>query len=73
MMTFFPELEEDLPAEAKAFFWEDSATFLEMHTIPSSELSEPSSPVSSISAGDSQSVKIRGGAISIFSHFAANA
>jgi hypothetical protein len=61
MMTFFPELEEDLPAEAEAFFWEDSATFLEMHAIPSSESSEPSSPVSSIGAGDSQSVKIRGG------------
>jgi hypothetical protein len=43
MMTF-PELEEDLPAEAEAFFWEDSATFLEMHAIPSSESSEPSSP-----------------------------
>jgi hypothetical protein len=60
MMTFFPELEEDLPAEAEAFFWEDSATFLEPQAVPSSESSEPSSPVSSISAGDSQSVKIRG-------------
>jgi hypothetical protein len=71
-MTFFPELEEDLPAEVEAFFWEKSATFLEMQAIPSSESSKPSSHVSS-SADDSQSVKIRGGAISIFSHFAANA
>jgi hypothetical protein len=61
MMTFFPELEEDLPTEAKAFFWEESATFLEPQAIPSRESSEPSSHVSLISAGDSQSVKIRGG------------
>jgi hypothetical protein len=60
MMTFFPELEEDLPAGAEAFFWEELATFLEPQAIPSSESSEPSSPVSSISAGDSQSVKIWG-------------
>jgi hypothetical protein len=61
MMTFFPELEEDLPVEAEAFFREESATFLEPQAIPSSESSEPSSPVSSISVGDSQSVKFRGG------------
>jgi hypothetical protein len=72
MMTFFPELEEDLPAEAEAFFWEESATLLEMQAIPSSESSEPSSPVSSIIAGDSQSVKIRG-VPSLFSHCASNA
>jgi hypothetical protein len=45
MMTLFPELVEDLPAEAEAFFSEESATFLGLQAIPSSELSEPSSPV----------------------------
>jgi hypothetical protein len=45
MMTLFPELEVDLPAEAEAFFSEESTTFLEPQAIPSSELSKPSSPV----------------------------
>jgi hypothetical protein len=61
MVTFFPELVEGLSVETEVFFEEVQGSFPESRTIYPSECSicsEASSPVSLISVGDFQSVKI---------------
>jgi hypothetical protein len=61
MVTFFPELAEGLSRETELFFEEVQGSFPESRTVCPSELSvcsEAPSPVSLISVGDFQSVKI---------------